>query len=243
MKFYILIFLTVFVLNTDIKAQHEIGASIGASNLLGDFGGGVGNGSMFVKDIDIKSFRPAFGVFYRYNFFKVLALRGQFLYGRLYGNDEYSENEFRYARGLITKSPVLDLTAQVEVNFIPIQYCRNKIGFTPYIAAGIGFAKVNPNMSTVNGEAIPVALEDYTFIGDNSDKTAITVPLAVGVKFVTKKNVVLALETSHRVVVKDNLDNYFRQENDQYFFVNAMVSYVFCKGKGFKDRASKCFEF
>lgn len=225
-----------------LKAQHEVGASIGTSQLLGDFGGGVGNGTLFVKDIDLKSFRPAFGVFYRYNFLKVLAVRGQFMYGTLYGNDLYSENEFRYARGLVSKSPVLDLNAQLEINFIPLQFCSGKFKVTPYVAAGVGIAKVNPTVSSVDigGE---FATEELNYIGDNSNQVAITVPLTVGVKFKTKKNLVLGIETSHRLVLEDNLDNYFRQENDQYFFVTANVSYVFCENRATRDKYSKCYGF
>lgn len=238
-KTILFILLLSGVLN--LRAQHEIGATLGTSHLLGDFGGGLGNGSVFVKDIDFQSTTPAFGLFYRYNFLKRLAVRGQFIYGSLNGSDAYTSNQFRAARGLVSKSPVFDFNAQIELNFIPLRYCNGKFGATPYIASGIGFAKVSPTISSLNNEGI--SQEEYEFIGNNEDETALTIPLTIGMKFKTKKNLVIGIEASHRLVLEDNLDNYYRQENDQYFFLTANISYVFCKNRGFKDRTSKCFEF
>ena len=221
-----ILFLLLLCCGLSLNAQHEIGVSIGTSHLLGDFGGGVGDGSVFVKDIDFQSAKPAFGLFYRYNFLKFLAFRGQFLYGSLSGSDAYTPNPFRSERGLASKSPVFDFNAQLEFNFIPLKFCNGKFGATPYLASGIGWAKVNPTIYGINDEGIDPA--ENEFIGDNDNQSSLTIPLSLGMKFKTKKNIIIGVEASHRIFLEDNLDNYYRQENDQYFFLTANISYVFC---------------
>jgi len=213
-----------------VKAQHEVGLSIGTSHLLGDFGGGPGTGSIFVKDIDLQSTSPSLGLFYRYNFARFLALRGQFLYGGLKSNDAYSQNEDRANRGLQSNSALFDLSAQFEFNFIPLNYCSGTFRVTPYIAGGFGVARFNPTLSANNTEGIAVTEEQY--IQEAQNAIALNIPVSVGLKMKTKKNIVIGLETSYRMAFTDQLDNYVRQNNDHFFFINANVSYVFCKGGG-----------
>ncbi|MGB1247924.1 MAG: DUF6089 family protein [Chitinophagales bacterium] len=224
---------------SEIAAQHEIGVSVGTSHLLGDFGGGPGNGTIFIKDIDIATTRPAFGVFYRYNFAKFLALRGQFLYGTLYSNDKFSENSSRNVRQLQSTSPVFDLNAQFEFNFIPLRLCDYGMRFSPYIAGGIGIAKTNPKLSSNNGN---IQDTEYQYIKSGAKNTAITFPISVGLKLKTKKKILLGLEVSHRIVLEDDLDNYVRQENDQYFFMTFNMSYIFCK-RGKSNSIYACPKF
>jgi hypothetical protein len=210
-----------------IKAQHEVGLGLGTAHLLGDFGGGVGNGTLFIKDVDLRSTRPAASLFYRYHFAKVLALRAQALYGNLYSNDLYSGSQDRYNRALNASTPILDVSAQMEVHFVPLKLCCGKARFSPYVAAGIGFARVNPILGGSSEEGIAQSEEPYI---EDGAGWKINVPIAFGVKYKTKKQLIVGLETSYRMNFSDNLDNYVRQENDHFFFVQAQVSYVFCKG-------------
>ncbi|MGB1248967.1 MAG: DUF6089 family protein [Chitinophagales bacterium] len=222
-----------------LSAQHEIGVSIGTSHLLGDFGGGAGTGTIFIKDIDLAATRPAFGVFYRYNFAKFLGIRAQLLYGRLYGNDKYSENQSRNIRQLQSTSPVFDINAQFEFNFIPLRLCDYGMRFSPYIAGGVGIAKTSPKLSSNNGGIPDTELQ---YIKAESKNTAIVFPISIGLKLKTKKKILLGLEVSHRIVLEDDLDNYIRQENDQYFFTTFNVSYIFCK-KGRVNSFYQCPKF
>ena len=217
-----------------IFAQHEVGISLGTSHLLGDFGGGPGTGSLFIKDIDLKSTRPSVGLFYRYNFAKFLSARAQFIYGQLHSNDLFSEESFRKSRALISKSNVFDGSLQLEFNFIPLKFCSSKARFSPYVAVGIGLAGVNAAVSSSNIEGIPNTENQYIQSGS---ALAVNIPMTAGVKYKMKQNVVFGLETSYRMAFTDKLDNYVRQENDHFFFVSATVSYVFCTGK---KQNSKC---
>lgn len=227
MKNIIVIIVFVCFFNP-IFAQHEVGISIGTAHLLGDFGGGPGNGTIFIKDIDIKSTRPAVGVFYRYNFAKFWSARAQFKFGQLYSNDLFSEESFRKRRALVSKTNAFDGSAQLEFNFIALKFCKGKAIFSPYIATGIGFASVKPLVNSSSAEGIPSTETQYIPAGK---VLAFNIPVTAGVKYKMKQNIVLGLETSYRIAFSDKLDNYVRQENDHFFFVSATVSYVFCSRK------------
>lgn len=229
----------VLSLGFGLQAQHELGVTLGTSHLLGDFGGGPGNGTIFLKDIDLQSTQPDFGIFYRYNFAKVLAIRGQFIYGGLNGNDLYSANSFRYDRGLLSKSSLYDLSAQMELHFVPLKFCSGTFRFSPYIAGGVALSKTSPSLSAVSSEGIPSG--ELQYIDESGNGLSLNIPLAFGVKLKTKKNVVIGLETSYRMTFTDKLDHYVRQQNDQFLLVNASVSYVFCKGgSGKMSREMQC---
>lgn len=237
MKKLILIVLIVGA-SKQMFAQHELGISLGTAHLLGDFGGGPGDGTIFLKDLDIQTTRPAVGIFYRYNFAKFLSARAQFKYGQLYSNDLFSEESSRFARGLASSSHLFDGSLQLEFNIIPLNLCSGNERFSPYIATGIGFTSVNSTVSTTNAEGIPSTESQYIQPGQ---VFAVNIPITAGVKYVMKRNLIFALEASCRVAFTDKLDAYVRQENDHFFFVSATVSYVFCKGS--KDSQGKCPTF
>lgn len=227
--------LAIFVVlaSHQLFAQHEVGVSLGTSHLLGDFGGGPGVGTIFLKDVDMQSTRPSVGLFYRYNFVKFLGVRAQFLYGQLHSNDLFSEENSRFKRGFASKSSILDGSVQLEFNMNPLKFCSGKARFSPYVAAGIGLTHANAVVSSVNPESIPAGESQYLQPGS---VFAFNIPMTLGVKYKMKNNIVLALEGSYRMAFTDKLDAYVRQENDHFFFLSANVSYVFCKGK----KTQKC---
>lgn len=156
-----IILLSVLMLGLGMKAQHELGIGLGTAHLFGDFGGGPGNGTLFIKDLDLRATRPSVSVFYRYNFAKVLAVRAQLLYGHLYSNDKFSGNDSRFVRQLNSTSSVLDASVQAEVNFIPLRYCCGIPRFSPYIAAGVGISHINTQIASNEAEGIPTTETQY----------------------------------------------------------------------------------
>ena len=131
-----------------------------------------------------------------------------------------------------SKSSLLDLSAQFEFNFIPLQLCSNTFRITPYIAGGVGVSKVNPIVGSSDLEGLPAS--ELQYIDQSGNGIALNIPMAFGLKMKTKKQIIVGLEASYRMAFTDKLDAYVRQQNDQFFFINANVSYVFCKGGGGK---------
>ena len=238
MKNLIIIFALILGVQT-ATAQHELGGTIGISNLLGDFGGGAGQGTLFLKDIEPRMFRPAAGVFYRYNFLKVMSIRGQFLYAGLASDDELSQDPARYSRGLKSKSALIDAGVQLELNFIPLKYCSSKNSFSPYIAGGIGISSANATITERDDDINSIDAESE-YIQDGQHM-GLNVPVTFGVKYLVKGRLMFGLEGTYRMAFTDRLDNYVRQQNDAYVMLLTNVSYVFCKGsKGKVSRSVTC---
>ena len=209
-------------------AQHEVGLGLGTAHLLGDFGGGPGRGSIFIKDLDLQSTKSSASLFYRYNFLKILAMRGQFTYAGLSSSDIYSADQSRFDRGLSSKTKLMDLSIQVEVHFIALKHCHGFLRASPYIAAGLGFSRANTSIAGQGGEGLP--LNELQYINNSGLVSAVNIPFAVGLKIKTAKQVAIGLEASYRMAFTDRLDNYIRQQNDHFIFLQTQVSYVFCKG-------------
>lgn len=211
-------------------AQHEVGLGFGTAHLLGDFGGGLGRGTIFIKDLDPQSTKPSASLFYRYNFLKILAMRGQFTYAGLSSNDIYSAEQSRFERGLNSKTRLMVLSVQIEVHLLPLKPCRGSLRVSPYIAAGLGVLRANPNIMGQGGEGF--STNESQYINDSGLVSAVNIPFAAGVKIKTAKKVTIGLEASYRMAFTDRLDNYIRQQNDHFIFLQTQVSYVFCRGVG-----------
>lgn len=215
-------------------AQHEVGIGLGSAHLLGDFGGGLGRGSIFIKDLDLQSTKPSASLFYRYNFFKVLAIRGQFTYAGLSSNDIYSADQSRFDRGLNSKASLMDLSAQIEVHFIPLKPCRGSLRASPYIATGLGFLRATPSIAGQEGEGF--SPNELQYINDSGLETALNIPFAAGLKIKTAKKIIISLEASYRMAFTDRLDNYMRQQSDHFIFIQTQVSFMFCRAGGLGRR-------
>lgn len=226
--------ITIAVLTLSIyglRAQQEAGIGFGTAHLMGDFGGGLGQGTIFIKDLDLQSTKPSLSLFYRYNFLEILAVRGQFTYAGLSSNDIYSADQGRFNRGLNSKASVMDLSAQIEIHFIPLKPCRGSLRVSPYISVGLGFLRANPNITGQGGEGL--SSNEFQYINDSGLVSALNIPFAAGLKLKTRKKVIISLEASYRMALTDRLDNYIRQQNDHFVFIQTQVSYVFCRGGGF----------
>lgn len=226
----LIIILAVLLATISLQAQHEVGIGLGTSHLLGDFGGGPGRGTIFLKDLDLQSTKPSVSLFYRYHFLKVLALRGQFLYAGLASNDVYSAEQGRFDRGLNSQTALMDLSGQLEIHFIPLKVCCGKTRVSPYVAVGVGLLRANPAIGGQEVEGFSAA--ELQYIDESGPFTALNIPLAAGLKIKTPKRVIIGLEASYRMAYTDRLDNYVRQNNDHFLLIQAQVSYVFCKGGG-----------
>lgn len=238
----LIIVLIALVALFEVQAQHELGVGLGTSHLLGDFGGGPGEGTLFLKDIDFQSTRPSASIFYRYNFLKVFAIRGQFAYFNFASNDIYSAEESRFDRGLNSNANVVNGSVHLEFHFIPLKPCNGKIRVSPFLAGGVGFLHSNASVGGTGADGFNV--NELQYIEGNESGFALNVPMSFGVKIKTPRNIVIGVEGSYWMAYTDKLDSYVRQNNDHFLSLQAQVSYIFCKGgaggSGKMSREMRC---
>ena len=112
----------------------EIGIFLGGSFYLGDL-----NPNGFFKFT-----QPAYGLIYRYNINNRFSARANVLIGEVTAYDNQSSSAYQQDRNLNFKSPVYELSGQMEFNFQEYSIDNPKYNFTPFIFGGLGIFKFEP---------------------------------------------------------------------------------------------------
>ncbi len=223
-----LVLIVLFLFPQQAEAQRwkrfkmEVGLNLGVTNFLGDLGGNSeGDGTRF-GDFQFAHTRPAFGGWFKYRFHNRFAIKGNLLYGRLYATDENDKNEIRQRRNLDFRSPVIELSGQVEFYFL-----KEKIGaayrikgvkgygssnFSGYLFAGVGLIYFDPHGTDQNGTWVklaPLNTEGQGLPGGPKDYSRVTVtfPMGFGFKYNFSREWGIAFEYGLRMTPSDYLDD------------------------------------
>ena len=140
-----LLFIVAFVFSFSAKAQQfipntEIGILLGTSYYLGDL-----NTTHFNQPL------PAAGLIIRKNIDKRFAYKAEVMYLNIKSDERQSEDTIAKNRGLHFKSPIYELSGQVEFNFLPFQPGNPLYTWTPYVYSGISIFHYNPKAENKNG--------------------------------------------------------------------------------------------
>ena len=140
-----LLFFVAFAFSFGAKAQQfrpntEIGILLGTSYYLGDL-----NTTHFNQPL------PAAGLIIRKNIDKRFAYKAEVMYLNIKSDERKSEDTIAKNRGLHFKSPIYELSGQVEFNFLPFQPGNPLYTWTPYVYSGISIFHYNPKAENKNG--------------------------------------------------------------------------------------------
>ena len=142
----ILLLIVTFVFSFSSEAQQfkpntEVGILLGTSYYLGDL-----NTTHFNQPL------PTVGLIIRKNVDKRFAYKAEVMYLNIQSDERYSEDTIAKNRGLHFKSPIYELSGQVEFNFLPYQPGNPLYTWTPYVYSGISIFHFNPQAENKNGE-------------------------------------------------------------------------------------------
>jgi hypothetical protein len=144
--------------------------------------------------LDSKFFSPAGGIFYRYNLNHFFSSKTAICVGQIFGDDAKSSDAFNKNRNLSFSSSILDISTQMEFNFLPYEIGNKKLPFAPYIFIGIGIFKFNPQTNytdPLTGETSSVDLQPLGTEGQGTTNypdrkeyalTQISIPFGGGLK-------------------------------------------------------------
>ena len=143
-----LLFIVAFVFSFSAKAQQfrsntEIGILLGASYYLGD-----------LNTTHFKQASSASGIIIRKNIDKRFAYKSEVLYLNIKSDERNSEDTIAKNRGLHFKSPIYEISGQVEFNFLPYDPGNPLYTWTPYLYAGISIFNFNPQAEDSTGSWI-----------------------------------------------------------------------------------------
>ncbi len=198
-RFIIIIF---FVITTSYISFAQF---ISLNEYKGEYGAGVGTTTYFGQiGGATKTYRTNFNLYFRKILTQKLSVRINYEYLPLGANDSLSKNIAVKQRGFNFYRPFHELSFLLEYFFEnqnPLQVKYNKI--TPYAGIGMGYI-LNVPKDYNNFKTYKF---DYEKIQDQY-LPIFTVPINVGVKYISKNNLHLFSEITYRFTSSDKIDNF-----------------------------------
>jgi len=219
MRRYFLLLLVGLLAFEGRSQVSEIGLCGGVSFYMGDLNPkGVFAGS-----------RPAGGLVYRYNINPRFAFKATALFGSLSASDAKTGTP---ERNLSFRSPLSELSAQMELNFLKLYNERGKNFFSPYVFLGVGVFSFNPQAELRNQwwDLQPLGTEGQDLnckdpeTGIMYDQkryslTSVAIPIGLGIRFNFLEYYSAGLEWGFRKTFTNYIDDVAGTYVDRELFV------------------------
>lgn len=205
-----ILFVTFISFSTSAQYGMDFGIGIGAANYLGEIGGKTGEGSVFLKDMNLKQTNKSVGASFRYGFSPRIAAKLQINYVRIQGADSLSKEPARVARNLSFRTEIFEAMITGEFTYWTIadlkRRSRKRLGFESYVFTGIGgllyypFADYNGTWYALR----PLATEG---IDKQYNQFTLAIPLGIGANLNLNNKFKIGLEIGYRFTFTDYLDD------------------------------------
>jgi len=224
------------------KIRHEVFLGAGSINFFGELGGANTIGSHFVKDFDLQSSRFLFEGGYSYKLSEAWAARATIFYGRVYGNDSYTEEYHRHSRNLSFRSPIVELSATIDFSIVREKYGHrydlrrvkgqsNRPNF--YIFTGVSAIYFNPKARYLDGtwyELQPLGTEGQGIIStrEKYKRVTLAIPAGLGLNFIIDRNLGIGFEAGVRYTFTDYVDDVSNTYIDPALFTDPIAAFFSC---------------
>jgi opacity protein-like surface antigen len=226
-KSFIALLLVVFIFSAaqaqkrGSKVDHSLGFGLGPSFALTDLGGGKDIARPFIYDLDFRATRIGGSFYYRMHFTEFMAIRANFLWAFLHGNDNFTQgtpppnpsgNWFREVRNLNFSTHVKQFSLMAEVNLKKYNLSAgagDPDRWAPYVAIGAGVFHFNP-FTEYNGRIVKLrdlGTEGQGIVGDKYSLWAYNMVLGGGMRFNINSKFSLGLELLYHHTSTDYLDD------------------------------------
>lgn len=190
--------------NAQYEPNREIGFIGGVSYYLGDLNKTHFNSSM-----------PGGGLVFRKNIDRRFSYKAELLYLNLSADDKDDPTDsIAVDRGLHFRSPVYELSGQIEFNFLPYEVGNPLYTWTPFVYTGISFFHFNPQAE--NKDGLWVDLQELGTEGQGTPSfpdrkkyslAQLSIPLGGGLKIAVNPSFNIILEYGARKTFTDYLDD------------------------------------
>lgn len=207
-KLFPVLSILVFSLNSiNLEAQYkpnqEIGILTGAGYYFGD-----------LNRVHLNDIRAAGGITLRQNFDRRFSFKSSILYTNIYADDRDSKDQVNLNRNLHFRSNIIEISGQVEFNFLPYETGNSLYPFSPFVFTGISIFNYNPQAEASDGQWYdlqPLGTEGQeTTLRPYLKKYSLTqfsIPFGGGIKVSVNKNFNLILEYGIRKTFTDYIDD------------------------------------
>ena len=205
-KLGVIILLFVFSLSStyaQYKPNQEFGFLGGAGYYTGD-----------LNPTHFNNLRVAGGITYRKNFDRRFSFKSSALYTNVYSDDANSSDPIKVNRNLHFKSDIIELSGQIEFNFLPYETGNSLYSWSPFIFTGVSIFNYNPKAEASDGQWY--ALQELGTEGQGTTSfqnrskyslTQLSVPFGGGVKIGVSDNFNIILEYGLRKTFTDYIDD------------------------------------
>ena len=199
--------LFIFISTTESYAQYKSNQEFG---ILGGTGYYIGD----MNSTHFNNLRLAGGITYRKNFDRRFTFKSSALYTNVYANDENSKDAIKVNRNLKFKSDIIELSGQIEFNFLPYETGNSLYKWTPFIFTGVSIFNYNPQAEGSDGEWYN--LQEIGTEGQGTTSfpnrkkyslTQLSVPFGGGVKIGVSDNFNIIVEYGLRKTFTDYIDD------------------------------------
>ena len=199
--------LFIFISSTESNAQYKPNQEFG---ILGGTGYYIGD----MNSTHFNNLRVAGGITYRKNFDRRFTFKSSALYTNVYANDENSKDAIKVNRNLKFKSDIIELSGQIEFNFLPYETGNSLYNWTPFIFTGVSIFNYNPQAEGSDGQWYN--LQELGTEGQGTTSfpnrkkyslTQLSVPFGGGVKIGVSDNFNIIVEYGLRKTFTDYIDD------------------------------------
>ncbi len=203
----LLLLLIISLIHLNIYAQYksstEIGFLAGASYYLGD-----------LNTVHFNQSSPALGLAIRQNIDRRFSYKAQALYLMLRSDERESKDSIANNRGLHFRSPIYEISGQIEFNFLPYETGNPLYSWTPFVYTGISFFRYNPQAENIDGQWVNLqelgTEGQSTTIHPDRKKYSLTqmaIPIGGGLKIAVNENFNVIMEYGIRKTFTDYIDD------------------------------------
>ena len=199
--------LFIFISTTESNSQYKPNQEFG---ILGGTGYYIGD----MNSTHFNNLRVAGGITYRKNFDRRFTFKSSALYTNVYANDENSKDAIKVNRNLKFKSDIIELSGQIEFNFLPYETGNSLYNWTPFIFTGVSIFNYNPQAEGSDGQWYD--LQELGTEGQGTTSftnrkkyslTQLSVPFGGGVKIGVSDNFNIIVEYGLRKTFTDYIDD------------------------------------
>ena len=199
--------LFIFISTTESNAQYKPNQEFG---ILGGTGYYIGD----MNSTHFNNLRVSGGITYRKNFDRRFTFKSSALYTNVYANDENSNEAIKVNRNLKFKSDIIELSGQIEFNFLPYETGNSLYNWTPFIFTGVSIFNYNPQAEGSDGQWYD--LQELGTEGQGTTSfpnrkkyslTQLSVPFGGGVKIGVSDNFNIIVEYGLRKTFTDYIDD------------------------------------
>ena len=189
--------------NAQYQPNQEFGILGGAGYYIGDMNSTHFNNS-----------RIAGGITYRKNFDRRFSFKSSALYTNVYADDKNSNDAIKENRNLHFKSDIIELSGQIEFNFLPYETGNSLYSWTPFIFTGVSIFNYNPKAEASDGQwynlqELGTEGQGTTSFQDRKkySLTQLSIPFGGGVKIGVSDNFNIIFEYGLRKTFTDYIDD------------------------------------